>query len=278
MDGSGKHCIELAIRLADANFNPPNHRPNARKVIVIIASAFESGRYNDPIVAANTFKEDGGIIITIEYVQVHGAPVPLLDTLASPGYALSNRHGKVDVWDLHRLFCKANCFCPTNYRPFKIKGDIPYGGCYKMSTLPAIQPLAQRSCRRHFNGTLTVVENKAKAEFLVNSCVIKLDFAQLQVLIACSLVMRSNASFWIGLRYKDHAYRWMNDVAMNDGDFTLWATHYPDAQQGDCVKMEKCDHCERHKIAWYNDYCGRDMLYTCQAVACSTDHYCPLIR
>ncbi|KHJ79353.1 hypothetical protein OESDEN_21002, partial [Oesophagostomum dentatum] len=70
-----------------------------------------SGRYNDPIVAANTFKEDGGIIITIEYVQVHGAPVPLLDTLASPGYALSNRHGKVDVWDLHRLFAKVDKEC-----------------------------------------------------------------------------------------------------------------------------------------------------------------------
>ncbi|KIH59166.1 hypothetical protein ANCDUO_10616 [Ancylostoma duodenale] len=128
-----------AIRLANQNFVPPHHRPNARKVIVIIASAFESGRYNDPTVAANTFKEDGGIIITIEYVQVHGAPVPMLDTLASPGYVLTNRYGRVDVWELHKLFCKANCFCPTNYKPFKVKGDLPYGGCYKMSTLPAIQ-------------------------------------------------------------------------------------------------------------------------------------------
>ncbi|VDM65316.1 unnamed protein product, partial [Strongylus vulgaris] len=134
-----------AIRLATLNFNPPHHRPNARRVIVIIASAFESGRYNDPIVAANTFKEDGGIIITIEFVQVHGAPVPLLETLASPGYALSNRYGKLQVWDLHRLFCRANCFCPANYKPFKLKGDTPYGGCYKMSTLPSIQ-IGSRHC------------------------------------------------------------------------------------------------------------------------------------
>ncbi|EYC19938.1 hypothetical protein Y032_0023g788 [Ancylostoma ceylanicum] len=154
-----------------------------------------SGRYNDPVVAANTFKEDGGIIITIEYVQVHGAPVPMLDTLASPGYALTNRFGRVDVWELHKLFCKANCFCPTNYKPYKVKGDLPYGGCYKMSTLPAIQALAQRSCRRHFNGSLTTVETLGKAKFLTN-------------------MMRSNASFWIGLRYNNQAYRWTNGNAV----------------------------------------------------------------
>ncbi|KAL6725447.1 hypothetical protein Aduo_007498 [Ancylostoma duodenale] len=250
--------IEAAIRLANQNFVPPHHRPNARKVIVIIASAFESGRYNDPTVAANTFKEDGGIIITIEYVQVHGAPVPMLDTLASPGYVLTNRYGRVDVWELHKLFCKANCFCPTNYKPFKVKGDLPYGGCYKMSTLPAIQALAQRSCRRHFNGSLTMVESLGKAVFLTD-------------------MMRSNASFWIGLRYKDQAYRWTNDKAIHDDDFKLWATHYPDSQQGDCVRMEKCDSCES-KVAWYNEYCGRDLVYTCQTMACSTDHYCPVLR
>ncbi|KAK6024166.1 von Willebrand factor type A domain protein [Ostertagia ostertagi] len=39
--GSTGTNIEAAIRLATANFNSVNHRPNARKVIVIIASAFE---------------------------------------------------------------------------------------------------------------------------------------------------------------------------------------------------------------------------------------------
>ncbi|RCN35016.1 von Willebrand factor type A domain protein [Ancylostoma caninum] len=267
--------IEAAIRLANANFVAPHHRPNARKVIVIIASAFESGRYNDPTVAANTFKEDGGVIITIEYVQVHGAPVPMLDTLASPGYVLTNRYGRVDVWELHKLFCKANCFCPTNYKPFKMKGDLPYGGCYKMSTLPAIQALAQRSCRRHFNGSLTTVESLGKAEFLTNSKVYYLKNVTSEK--NEFLVMRSNSSFWIGLRYKDQAYRWTSGDAVHDDDFKLWATHYPDSQQGDCVRMEKCDSCES-KVAWYNEYCGRDLVYTCQTLACSTDHYCPVIR
>ncbi|CAJ0596863.1 unnamed protein product [Cylicocyclus nassatus] len=251
--------IEAAIRLANANFNTFQHRPNARKVIVIIASAFESGRQNDPVTAANTFKEDGGVIITIEYVQTHGAPVPMLDLLASPGYALTNRYGKLHVWSLHKLFCRANCFCPTNYRPFKWRGDIPYGGCYKMSTLPSMQALAQRSCHWHFNGSLASIESRGKANFLIK-------------------MMRStNSSFWIGLRYKDHAYRWASGDAINEGDFNMWATHYPDSQQGDCVKMERCEECEG-KVMWLNDHCGKDLLYACQTTACSTDHYCPDLR
>ncbi|VDO78307.1 unnamed protein product [Haemonchus placei] len=39
--GSVGTNIEAAIRLATANFDSDNHRPNARKVIVILASAFE---------------------------------------------------------------------------------------------------------------------------------------------------------------------------------------------------------------------------------------------
>ncbi|KIH59165.1 hypothetical protein ANCDUO_10615 [Ancylostoma duodenale] len=41
--------------------------------------------------------------------------------------------------------------------------------------------------------------------------------------------------------------------------------------------MEKCDSCES-KVAWYNEYCGRDLVYTCQTMACSTDHYCPATK
>ncbi|PIO68485.1 hypothetical protein TELCIR_09726, partial [Teladorsagia circumcincta] len=181
-----------AIRLATANFNSASHRPNARKVIVIIASAFETGNYIDPTVEAATFKEDGGVIITVEYVQVHGAPVMMLDTLASPGYALTNRHAKVDVRQLHQLFCKANCFCPTYYKAFSAKNDVPYGGCYRKSTLPAIQALAQRSCHRHFNGSLPTVDSKEKSDFLIK-------------------MMRVNLPFWINLKYGSGAYRWNND-------------------------------------------------------------------
>ncbi|VDO63138.1 unnamed protein product [Heligmosomoides polygyrus] len=111
--------IEEGIRLATANFNPPQHRPNAKKV--------------------------------------HGAPVLMLDSLATPGFELTNRHGEIQ-----------------------------------------------------------------------------------------------------------------------DDDFKMWAPNYPDSQQGDCVKMEKGD--TEDAGLWYNDYCGVDLLYVCQIVSCSTEHYCPVIR
>ncbi|VDO72749.1 unnamed protein product [Haemonchus placei] len=90
----------------------------------------------------------------------------MLDTLASPGYTLTNRFNKVDVRQLHQLFCKANCFCPIYYKEFTTQNDVPYGGCYRKSTLPAIHSLAQRSCNRHYDGVIATVRTREKMEFL----------------------------------------------------------------------------------------------------------------
>nr|CDJ97338.1 von Willebrand factor and C-type lectin domain containing protein [Haemonchus contortus] len=254
--GSVGTNIEAAIRLATANFDSDNHRPNARKVIVILASAFETGNYNDPTVAAATFKEDGGIIITVEYIQVHGAPVMMLDTLASPGYTLTNRFNKVDVRQLHQLFCKANCFCPIYYKEFTTQNDVPYGGCYRKSTLPAIYSLAQRSCNRHYDGVIATVRTREKMEFLTQ-------------------LMRSKVPFWTGLKFTNDAYQWNNEGPLQDNDFTQWATNYPDSTQGNCVKMAYSE--ADQTTQWYSEFCTKDLLYICQIVACSTGHYCPVI-
>ncbi|EYC19941.1 hypothetical protein Y032_0023g790 [Ancylostoma ceylanicum] len=79
------------------------------------------------------------------------------------------------------------------------------------------------------------------------------------------------------LRHLNSAFPPSAIIQISDEDFKLWATHYPDSQQGDCVRMAKCDSCES-KVAWYNEFCGMDLVYTCQTLACSTDHYCPVIR
>ncbi|PIO72316.1 von Willebrand factor type A domain protein [Teladorsagia circumcincta] len=54
--GSRGTNIEAAIKLASDRFNSAEHRPNAQKVIVIVASAYESGTYTDPSKVADTFK------------------------------------------------------------------------------------------------------------------------------------------------------------------------------------------------------------------------------
>ncbi|EPB80065.1 von Willebrand factor type A domain protein [Ancylostoma ceylanicum] len=63
-DGTRGTNIEAAIQLASTSFDTSAHRDNAQKVIVIVASDYQKGSYNDPTVAAETFKEDGGYIIT----------------------------------------------------------------------------------------------------------------------------------------------------------------------------------------------------------------------
>ncbi|KIH42209.1 von Willebrand factor type A domain protein, partial [Ancylostoma duodenale] len=57
-DGSRGTNIEAAIQLASTSFDSSAHRDNAQKVIVIVASDYQKGSYNDPTVAAETFKED----------------------------------------------------------------------------------------------------------------------------------------------------------------------------------------------------------------------------
>ncbi|KAK6018731.1 hypothetical protein OSTOST_15660, partial [Ostertagia ostertagi] len=68
-----------------------------------------SGGYNDPTQAAGEFREDGGTIITIEYVQEHGLTVPLLRSLASPNYNLTNKKDDgtaLRADDLRQLLCE----------------------------------------------------------------------------------------------------------------------------------------------------------------------------
>ncbi|KAK6055593.1 hypothetical protein COOONC_06902 [Cooperia oncophora] len=106
--------IEGAIRLATSKFASSSHRLAARPVLIIVGSSYNedmlrSGGYNDPTQAASEFREDGGTIITIEYVQEHGLQVPLLRTLASPNYNLTNKKDdgtELRADDLRHLLCE----------------------------------------------------------------------------------------------------------------------------------------------------------------------------
>ncbi|KHJ85731.1 von Willebrand factor type A domain protein [Oesophagostomum dentatum] len=62
--GSAGTNMAEAIQLANKVFNSRSHRPNVPKVIVVVAAGFKKGS-DSPIPAANTFKDFGGIIITV---------------------------------------------------------------------------------------------------------------------------------------------------------------------------------------------------------------------
>ncbi|CAJ0597184.1 unnamed protein product [Cylicocyclus nassatus] len=106
-DGNRGTNIESAIKLASESFETSSHRRNVQKVIVIVASAYESGNYDDPTKIAKSFIQDGGFIATVEYLQEHGNPVPLLNTLSSgPEYSFTNRFRNLTAEQIRQAFCR----------------------------------------------------------------------------------------------------------------------------------------------------------------------------
>uniref|UniRef100_A0A0N4W7D9 Apple domain-containing protein n=1 Tax=Haemonchus placei TaxID=6290 RepID=A0A0N4W7D9_HAEPC len=88
--------------------------------------------YDDPTTVANGFRSEGGIIITIEYLQGTAKSDPMFKKLASPSYSLINfQNGKqLRAQELRQLLCRANCFCKRKWIPYTDKWSAPQGGCY----------------------------------------------------------------------------------------------------------------------------------------------------
>lgn len=247
--------IEGAIKAATTLFDTnKGHRANTKRVLVILASSYTNGDYHDPIQAATTFKNDGGKIIAIEYVQVHGAQVPNLRDIASPGYFLSNSQQDLHVNDLIQLFCYANCFCTTNYLPYGNGGayDVPMGGCYYAVTITSIERLTETTCfRDHLNGTLPVIEDVGKSNFINN-------------------LFASRSQYWIGLKRASTGspWQWVDGSSMS---YQSWGSGEP-SSNGNCVMATIQS---GFSVTWYAKDCtANDYMYACQTTPCSTDKYC----
>lgn len=252
MDGSGGSNIESAIRLAQVEFESGGHRDNVKKVLVIAASHYEPGASEDPVQVAQQFREDGGVIITLEYVQTHGASVPVLKSLATPCYSLSNSNEDLRVNDLLNMFCNANCFCYTNWNPYATDPVCPFpdGGCYYPVTIPAAEVLAKRYCENHNGGMLVKIEDAAKGVF-VNS-----------------LFNNKNEKTWIGLELsRSFAYLWEDGSQV--GSYQPFVTHNMSIA---CVSQGQGTGFNSN---WYPEDCYADYMYTCQATPCSADKLCP---
>nr|CDJ89937.1 von Willebrand factor domain containing protein [Haemonchus contortus] len=134
--------IEGAIRMARERFESTSHRAAARKVIIIVGSTYREAVLNNPLKVAEQFRAEGGIIITIEYVQEHEKSVPMLRKLASPKYSLINyKDGKqLHAQELRQLLCEANCFCKKKWIPYNTDTwQAPQGGCYYPFLIPSMQ-------------------------------------------------------------------------------------------------------------------------------------------
>ncbi|VDO28235.1 unnamed protein product [Haemonchus placei] len=212
-----------------------------------------SGGYNDPTQAASAFREYGGTIITIDYVQEHGLAVPLLRTLASPNYNLTNKKDDgtmLQADELRRLLCEANCFCRTNWMPYNAdKWDAPQGGCYFPVGISSIQMLANRTCLRDKGAVLALDEDASKNFFLLSA-------------------FSSKTKFWLGLEYDGSQWAWSGGYSTG---YTNWGPGQPDYSKGDCAYMQQYS---GFSSGWFSDDCNNDHNYICQTRPCDSTNYC----
>ncbi|KAL6725456.1 hypothetical protein Aduo_007506 [Ancylostoma duodenale] len=243
-----KTNITAAIQLANKVFDSSTHRRNVPKVIVIVAAAFRKDS-DDPIPAANTFKDYGGVIITID-LQKGGIPVEKLKEIASFGYSISK--GELNDSKLAKLLGIANCFCPDNYGPNG--GDAPYYGCFRAFHMPTAWNRAVKACARRHNGMLVKVEDYNKADYIMD------------------LGVGDPNNLWIGLKRKGYEFLWLDNSKLTHKDFNLWPKNV-DPKKGDqCVSMYR--HTDKQKIYWQTQPCNKGLPYVCQIAPCDSTNYC----
>nr|CDJ82956.1 von Willebrand factor and C-type lectin domain containing protein [Haemonchus contortus] len=245
--------IDGAIRLAREKFASSTSRRAARKVIIIVGGSYTQTVYEDPTTVAGEFRSEGGIIITVEYLQGTKQSNPMFKKLASPNYSLINfENGKqLHAQELRQLLCRANCFCKRKWTPYADKWSAPQGGCYFPVKMSANQMLANRTCFRKNDGILAVVEDLKKDAFLTN-------------------LVTPNTNFWLGLQRKGDDWIWSDGYPV--GRFTKWAKGHPISGKGDCVYMQKN---ANNKAAWFADDCENDHFSICQTKPCDSTKYCP---
>ncbi|GMS98309.1 hypothetical protein PENTCL1PPCAC_20484, partial [Pristionchus entomophagus] len=124
-----------------------NGRSFTRGVIVLLSKSFNQLDAVNIEEAAEAFKDDGGIFITIDYAK--GAGINGLQYIASPGYHISDASSKPELnAEMLYAFCDANCFCPDGLYPYDVvneKGrELPMG-CYHVADVPAVYDAAEQN-------------------------------------------------------------------------------------------------------------------------------------
>ncbi|WKY01639.1 hypothetical protein Q1695_015563 [Nippostrongylus brasiliensis] len=244
--------IEGAIRLATSKFTSKTHRTAARPVLIIVGSSYKIGGYNDPTQIAGQFRQNG-IIITIEYVQQHGLSVPMLRSIATSNYNLTNQNAdgsQLRADDLRHLLCEANCFCRANWNPYLADmWSAPQGGCYYPIDISSIKELAVRTCKRENGAVLALDEDFSKNMFLLG-------------------LLPSKTKFWLGLQYDGAQWTWSGQYSVG---YTNWAPNQPNINAGQCAYMQQYS---GFSSGWFSNDCGDDHNYICQSRPCDSTNYC----
>ncbi|CAD6185842.1 unnamed protein product [Caenorhabditis auriculariae] len=250
--------IEAALRMAMDQFDTNAHRPNVRKVIQIYGTVYRPGGVDDPQQIANTFKEDGGVIIVYDYIEVHGAISYDLLSLATSGFDITSEDDKDSTFSKNAL-CRANCFCPVNYNSIDSNGDgTPKSGCYYAVETTNSFALAKNRCKSYNNGYIAVDESPEKLRYLKNQFSIP-------------------TNFWIGLQYDSTHNAWVStdNATLTTSDYQGWGPGEP--------KYKSCAFSPA-VAATIDPYwaaatdCRNSLKYVCEAAPCDSTLYCEDVK
>ncbi|VDM75850.1 unnamed protein product [Strongylus vulgaris] len=124
---------------------PKGVRENVKQVIIIYASVYKEGHYEDARQLADQIKISGTDIIVVAFDQ-YGQPNALAEIkkIASPGFFFTNVQPNLAAEIQHSL-CTVNCFCKKQWLQYTLEKE-KYGTCLRMGGIDANWNAAKRAC------------------------------------------------------------------------------------------------------------------------------------
>ncbi|EYC28212.1 hypothetical protein Y032_0008g42 [Ancylostoma ceylanicum] len=256
--------------MAALQFQTEADRPNARNVIVLMATSYYVGGAFAPGQVAAQFKEDNGVLVVYNYVEEHGFPETELESLASPGYFLTNTEDN-NGDAIRRALCD---------------------GCYSAKQAQTNYQLATNRCRSE-GGFIALGKEQNQTEYLDKSTLSPLIRNFPPILMTCS-EFNSGSSFWIGLKWEQikQSYEWADGSAVRSIHalfgtcaflpamricFQLastaqpWASSPSPHQTGvDCVRVVP----QGSNLVWAPVDCRETFTYSCEVSPCDSQTFC----
>ncbi|GMT06483.1 hypothetical protein PENTCL1PPCAC_28657, partial [Pristionchus entomophagus] len=231
-----------------------NERDFTRGVIVLLSKSFNQLDATNIKEAAEAFKDDGGIFITIDYAK--GGIAGLKD-IATTGYYINDPATNPDNLNADTIYalCDANCFCPDGLYPYDVPNqqwgrEVPKG-CYHVADVPSVYDAAAQNCQNQ-KGFVATVHDDDKNFFMISIFPVK-------------------ARFWLGLKQNGNQFEWADE---SDVDTTFWAPGNPVAGQS-CVYGQQQS---GFTSAWFSAPCTDplkySMTYACQLRPCDSEYDC----
>jgi len=252
-----------------------NPNRQVRKVIVLFASSYNQIGQNDPVTIANQMKNQGIVIITVDYNDAQGTATSTLSQISTPFMNFSS--GDANSLDttfvqINQALCDANCMCPPSMiqnTGVNATTNLPiyYSDCFIGFKSGSFAQFAEPTCETagiangatgFIYGALVAYTSQAKQNFVIQNVLPTID---------------SPPRFHTGLhRDTDNSWIWYgyNKTAFPEGTYQPWAPGFSNNSSGNCALLDNVG----GTFMWETENClGQNPIpYICQVRACDSTY------